>query len=110
MGPISQKEEDEFKSPEGIIQIPADKLQKPTEEKGDIKTFVEDYYTKGKLDETGKIEPHTQDIQIGLPSYEDRVSEDIVAFPELGKVNISQRDELENSEVKESIEQKEEVT
>merc|ERR1711962_1127770 len=53
---ISQKEEAEFLPPEGIIQIPTDKLQEPSEEKVVIKNFDVDFCIKDTLDETKKIE------------------------------------------------------
>merc|ERR1712106_231330 len=94
---ISQKKEAEFSSPVGIVPTPADILQEPIEGKDDSQTFGADLYVKDNLEETSKIDQQLENVLIGLPSYKERISEDISDFPEPGE--MGGKDKLKKKDI-----------
>merc|ERR1712106_339816 len=94
---INQKKEAEFSSPVGIVPTPADILQEPIEGKDDSQTFGADLYVKGNLEETSKIDQQLENVPIGLPSYKERISEDISDFPEPGE--MGGKDKLKKKDI-----------
>merc|ERR1711874_406942 len=55
--------------------------------KDDTQIFGEAFYLKGNLEEASRIDQQSENISIGLPSYIEKVSEDIFDFVEPSEID-----------------------